>query len=564
MKRSVKKIIVIGVVAGVLGLFFCLYSFLSVATESGSLIKLNSPDETANYFFSKLFAEKTTLGFKDELLTASNNFVHPRSMTVVVDTVRPVSFLGMTVLYGGLSKLFGERALLYYTPFFAVMASLFFFLFVRRIFDERIALLSAILLLIHPAYWYYASRSMMNNVLFVDLLIIGAGILAASRAWYGWLLGGLFMGLSLMVRFSEIIWVCGALFVWGVLCFRRLSFAPTASFLVGLLIPIGILLALNNAIYSSPLAFGYQTIDTSTAIKTLENTQSLLAHFSLASVASIGQNLVTIIMSLAGHLLPFGFVPEVFTKHVVDYGVKMFWWLIPLLLFGGGLVLKRGTISTFREKKLDVRIVYSIVTVLIAAWLVVFYGSWLFYDNITKEITLGNSYVRYWLPMYILCLPFVASGMLFLSEQCKLRGLKEAVVPVGLGVFALLSFQMTLFEPLEGLVRVSGNLVSYREKARAVLSFTPETAVIFSPRSDKIFFPERHVAQSFDDFREVPLVPKILAVAPVFYYGFWNEKDADYVTQKHFKTLGLQLVYVAQFDANERLFQVVPTEPVSQ
>ena len=70
-------------------LFFAIYSTLSLRSYSNAVPLFNSPDETANYFFSKQFALNGALGYQEPLLKASNAYVHPRSMTAVGEQVVP-------------------------------------------------------------------------------------------------------------------------------------------------------------------------------------------------------------------------------------------------------------------------------------------------------------------------------------------------------------------------------------------------------------------------------------------------------------------------------------------
>lgn len=537
-------------------LFFCIYSFLSFETLSGTIIRFNSPDETANYFFSKLYATKSQLGFEEKALAESKNFIHPRSMTVVVDTVKPVSFLGMTTFYGLLGKITGPQAILFLTPLIAVLAIPFYFLLIRSIFSSQVALISSLLLLIHPAYWYYASRSMMPNVLFTALCIIGFSLLLTSRPSLVKFVGGLFIGASLMVRFSEVLWVGALLVLLGILCIRRITLRDVVWGGLGVLIPILILLGMNNNVYGNPISFGYQTVDTSTAIRSLESSSELLRSMSFSSLGAVAQNLVTAAASLGPYILPFGFIPETFLKNFLDYGVHMFWWYAIPICFGIVWVLWHGISSTMRNRRLDNRLIHGLALALVGVWLVIFYGSWLFHDNITKNITIGNSYVRYWLPITVLAIPFAAQCFVALAERT--RGVfRICVFSLLCGMFVFYGFKATLWEGPESLFAVAKELSLYREKALLANQITPENAVIFSERSDKIFFPDRRVAQVFNSFIEIPLVPQILASYPVYYYGFWSEKDAEYITRRYFAPLGLQLVYVATFDDNERLFQVI-------
>ncbi|MEK7618755.1 MAG: hypothetical protein AAB416_00765 [Patescibacteria group bacterium] len=544
----------IGVIGVLLG-FFVLYSYLPSAMLEGSIVRLNSPDETANYFFTKLFSEKGELTYRDDALLVSKNYVHPRSMTVVVDVVAPVSFVGMPVLYGLLARVTGAIASVYFTPLLAVIAIPFYCLLIARIFSPPVGVLSGLLLLVHPAYWYYASRSMMPNVLFVALCMIGFSLLLWKKRFAAGFFGGLFIGAGLLVRFSEAPWVfgiLGLLFLFYLLRHRPLH---VMGCVLGLAVPLYAFFWFNNAVYGSPLLFGYQTIDTSSAVRALEQSQSVFSSFTLSRVGEVFAHAETILVSFLPYLLPFGFVPHIFWENFLNYFLFMFWWLVLPTGVGICYSLRLGILRVVREKTIDFRLPYIVVTALVSAWLIIFYGSWLFVDNITEEATIGNSYVRYWLPLTILTIPFAAQTVIFVRD--RLSGIvRSAVFPLVIAAVVFYGFEATLWGSRESLETAARVLSDYREKALVIERLTPSNAIIFSQRSDKIFFPERRAAQATRDFHEVPLLPELVASYPVYYYGLWNEDDARHLTTKYFKNVGLKLNYVASLDSSERLYSV--------
>ena len=98
----------------------------------GSIVRLNSPDETANYFFTKLFSEKGELTYRDDALLVSKNYVHPRSMTVVVDVVAPVRFCWYASVVRAPCDFHRRSASVYFTPLLAVIAIPFYCLLIAR------------------------------------------------------------------------------------------------------------------------------------------------------------------------------------------------------------------------------------------------------------------------------------------------------------------------------------------------------------------------------------------------------------------------------------------------
>src|SRR3989338_2867794 len=75
-----------------------LFFILSMMGSSVKLDKLNSPDETANYFFIKQFAQSGELSVREELNLVSP-IVHQRSVNVRGDQLVPGGFIGLILLY---------------------------------------------------------------------------------------------------------------------------------------------------------------------------------------------------------------------------------------------------------------------------------------------------------------------------------------------------------------------------------------------------------------------------------------------------------------------------------
>ncbi|MCX6800389.1 MAG: glycosyltransferase family 39 protein, partial [Candidatus Falkowbacteria bacterium] len=219
-------------------IFFVVTSgFISLMNEDG-LIKWLSPDENANYYFTKLYAEHDTLIAFDKDNKAVQEIIHPRSFRSDLGELKPVSFLGIILIYGSLAKLFGIQIIPYLTPMFASFGIIFYYLLIKQIFDKKIDLLSAVLLSFFPVYIYYTARSMFHNILFTVFFIIGLYFLVkiVSKKKIGddkvylkefilnffkykkgdlhglmmSALSGLFFGLAVLTRTSEMLWLLPA------------------------------------------------------------------------------------------------------------------------------------------------------------------------------------------------------------------------------------------------------------------------------------------------------------------------------------------------------------------
>jgi len=196
-------------IAAIVASFVYGYLAFTTAPQSGSRI-LNSPDEAANYYFATQLSEKNKFVGYEPINQFAENIIHPRAITAYEGKLVPVSFMGMSFIYGNIAKIFGSGIIIYLTLIISVIGAIYFYLFIKEIFDSHIALISTFLLLLFPGWVYYNSRSMFHNVLFVNLLIIAIYYLHRhfknAETW-PMALSALFFGLALITRTSEIVWV---------------------------------------------------------------------------------------------------------------------------------------------------------------------------------------------------------------------------------------------------------------------------------------------------------------------------------------------------------------------
>lgn len=480
----------------------------------------DSPDETANYFFASNFARQGTLSVPDDF-AARSTFIAPRSMVAREGTLLPASFSGMLILYGSLARGFPD-ALLALTPIFSGAALLAFFFLIRRIFDAKTAFISAVLLAIHPSFWYYTSRGMYHNALFFDLVLIGALCLVVAIGGMGhtprarphamsavrpktaeyifFFIAGICMGGALAVRTSEAAWI-GALFVALVIVtYRMRLWAGWATACAGGIIALTPVFMMNTALYGHPFSFVYspQAIDSS----------------SVATAASG-------IFQKAGMLFfPFGVHPLIAWQHFWSYGVALFWWLsFPSIL--GFIMFSKRKLQSRKFADNPYQLVYLGMYVFVCVWLVLFYGSWTIHDNPDPtKVTIGTSYVRYWLPLYALGLPFAASFLLESGRRLlSMPSRVGRVLAVGSLSFVISYFSfLSVMQGEEGLAAVRDHTLEYRRLAQQVVSLTPSDAVIISGSKDKALFPARHVIFSAESNASRLAVRQLLEVLPIYIY----------------------------------------------
>ena len=519
-----------------------------------------SPDETASAFFIQRFAQTGTLFSFDAINATFDDQLTPRSTVSVDGRLAPGSFLGLIVLYGTVASLLGFGAVFFLTPLLAALASFAWYGICQKLFDKKVALLSAILLSIHPAWWYYSARGLMHNVLFVCLLIFCVYFVIArpvqalrersSKKWTALegadtVLAGLMLGLGLFVRTSEALWIAAAIILVGVMYLKQLRVKTILLFVLSVLLAFSPFFFLNRALYGSPLATGY-SIDG----EVVKEVSPLEATTAPPETSRLRAQVETALQPA----FPFGIHPRAVWNHVKWYGVELFWWMALLSLIGIPLLYPTRTIAKPKQKK---RSAYLVLSVMVGGWLAMMYGSWVIHDNPDPTlVTMANSYVRYWLPVYILMTPFAAYTILWLSRKAWTDWGRN-VVPVifVIGVFSL-SIHTVFFKGPDSLRAVAATLSRSEEIRSQVLAQTQENSVIVVDRSDKIFFPYRRIRQPLRSEITYELLPRLERRVPVYYYGITlPEEDLQYLNTAVLGPRGLRIEFIQTFD-DESLYQI--------
>lgn len=502
-------------------LFFILYSLFAI--RSGTIF--NSPDENANYFFSRLVAENNSLKYQ---LPVTTDVVHPRSMTVVNHKIVPQSFLGLPLIYGLLAKIFSSQAIIFFTPLLSVISVYFFYQIIKKIFNQQTALISSLLFFIHPAVIYYATRGLFHNLLFIDLLIIGLYFLLNKELTNkNIFLSSFFIGLALITRYVEAVWVLSLLLILYLLNRAKISFKQLIIFVTVLTLFFLIIGLLNNNLYGNFFATGYKPSGFS------DNQQlpnSAITNFPLEQKSK-----VILVLTNFWH-----------------YGIKIFWWFALPLIIGLTWFCKSFPVKNKNQ------IYYFLLFLIISAGLILAYGQFAFTDTPDKtKINIGSSYIRYWLPIYIWSLPFITIGLLKIKQLVVTDKYFKSIGTILSLIILIYNFLFVFKLADEALAK--NTLLEYQEIKARVLSLTETDSIIVSNYYDKLFFPDRLVITNFEEEREKKLaaIEQLLKTNhEVYYYSWQPNRDIDYLNNKIFNQHNLQLINGLIIAPNERLFKI--------
>ncbi|MDG1950305.1 MAG: hypothetical protein P8J32_05840, partial [bacterium] len=372
-----------------------------------------------------------------------------------------------------------------------------------------------------------SARGLMHNVLFVDLMILGAWLwleqpLRRTKRTHSLLndgLAGFLIAMALFTRTSEVAWVLVMILVviaigWKSIGNKRLRVASMGTIAGG-----GVALLVNWLTYGHPLLTGY-------------------------TVGAVVQEAAVITESVAtSGILPFGFHPRTALQHFADYGVTMFWWL--------SILAAPGLFILWTQKRHQRTVRWGIgIAALVSMWIVLMYGSWEIHDNPDPtQVTMANSYVRYWLPMYIVSIPMMAATLHWVSERAKTRMAKGFFLATLVTVVVGLNVHATFIQGQDGLINVRQELAESALVQSSVLTHVPENAIVIVDRADKLFFPHRDVWYPLRDDATYEAMPTLVESGPLFYYGItFPETDMEYLNGTRLDELGLTITLVQTYD----------------
>lgn len=600
-KIKVKKIIknnwhwpVVLAMAIVFFLSVSSFNFLTQEySKSGDFVKWASPDETANYIFTKLYAQTGELKFDEKYNIITKDIMRPRSFRSDNGELKPVSFLGIIIIYGQIAKLFSYKIIPYLTPLFGALGIIFFYLFIKRIFGKKNALISAFLLAIFPPFIYYSARSMFHNVLFVVLLLAGLYFLVLAyksrkkiimikeknwskidiKGFIAISLSGLLFGLAIMTRTAELLWVLPTISIVWLFNIKRAGIYKPLIFIV--FVGLGLVPGFyyNQVLYGSFYFGGYAEMNTS--LLTLKEAGS-----GLVTSAVIGEfdKVYRLLATIKNTIFYFGFNLPQSLNMLAAYFAKMFYWMFWLSLLGFLLFLSQWRkIKRRHWSFIAGAAVFSVI-------LVLYYGSWVFHDNPDpNSATIGNSYTRYWLPIYMASFPFVSFYLIkitkaiavlfpnkiesktkFFSKYIRRKYIVAGVKLSVLGIIAFWSIQFVLIGSEEGLVYLAGRQHSAKYEFNRVLELTESNSTIITRYHDKLFFPERKVIVGlFDDKEMVAQYANLVKYLPLYYYNFTLPKrDFDYLNDRRLLEAGLGIEAVSKVTDKFTLYKLFKQEAV--
>jgi hypothetical protein len=252
---------------------------------------------------------------------------------------------------------------------------------------------------------------------------------------------------------------------------------------------------------------------------------------------------------------PLGFAPRTALENFWIYGLKFFWWwtavVILSLVYLGRTVWRRGDIMSVSRS-------YLAFSFGVAGWIIPLYGSWRIQDSLDPNaVSIGSSYLRYWLPLFVLSTLPVA---LMFDRFIKRGGRSFFGAVVGLFALAVISGVTVFIAPGDGLSAVRRNLIKYQYESAEVFSLTEPATLIVVDYADKFIYPERSVIYPLRSAATYELLPDAVKVVPTYYYGLsLPERDLNWLQTEKLPPLGLTIEPIKSWEENS-LYRFIPQQ----
>jgi len=530
---------------GAIALFFAYAWFPLLSTDV-----YNAPDESMAVFFAQ---ELPFFGNDYNVLATYSKelggIVHPRSSMIVNQQIVPNMWLGLPWFLGVFHKL-GVHAnnLDVIVVIVSVLAIIAWEQIIFKFSKDRwISVFAAMALAVHPGWWYFTARGLHPNVLFVSMLIFTVFF------WYkpfintkqkhtaliseiATLAGGLTIGMALFTRFNAIIWILPVLLftLWKNKKTAKKTLLPA---LLGIAIPLTIMLSLNNTLYGSVLSHGYNAqVDQATANVAEQSTQQI-------------QSSIPIINSL----FPFGIHEINILRNVWQFNLAIFaiWTVFSVF----GLVLLASRYKTFKKTNNEAPGSTIAVGILVSIYLLVMYGSWKFNDNPDPTaITIGTSYIRYWLPITVFSTGFIGYAMRSGFAKGRKQVFKIIATSIWMLAFMLTGLRLTTIRDTDGLIFVYENTENYKTEREFIMNKTQPQDIIITESADKYIFPYRNVIHGLrteTTYNTIPLAVSSLDEfnAGIYYFGLTlPDKDIWHIESTRLEPNGLTMQMVGSIN----------------
>jgi hypothetical protein len=437
----------------------------------------SSPDETAVSVFADAWTPNG--GFRIPVSNESGFSevaqLHPRSMVRQGDWLVPVGFLGMPFLVMIANRVSSDAGA-YLTLILVLSSAIPLFFLLRKKANPFIAWTAVIIYLSFPTVLLYVNRGFFPNLPVVACSLWAVWLLHSAvrffeegkkREWFACAcFGGLCCGTALFIRPIEGLWLIPWM-VWALWPMIRaraiwkkgIKTVVLVIICLAVIGGIGLWLSMktypfNESILHQPIS-GYQLSD-----YVPRQDRDLEPSNATRDIET---------------LLPFAFHP------------RTIWQNIKIFLFNGqgiwvGASMVGALLIWIREKRSSISVLALSGWTLLVLFLM--YGQTVYADNITGSATIGNSFLRYLLPL----VPLIAIGCAYSVDALRRVSVRGYILSLIL-LFFLSGYgtAYALNGDAESVLSTRRELARYTQIRKMTAMQIPSDSIIISERSDKIF-----------------------------------------------------------------------------
>lgn len=503
-----------------------------------------SPDETAVAVSIQRISQTGSAAIPEPLARQAP-WLHPRSYLAMADSLVPVGFLGWPWWLARLNWLIPVTGLAWFASLFAVSGSIPWYLLLRKRYGHPAAFWGTVLAWTFPPVLLYVNRSFFSHLPQYSLVLwsLWALVVSWGEEPTQWkrvsqqAVAGLCLGAALTFRPLEAIWMIPVfILLWSQ--FEKIQWRKQGVFIVGLLlglVPLGVVQART---YGEWFQIGYWI---------QANTDPAAVVIPQLSTAVAKPWYLT--------FAPYGLHPRNVLWNVRSFFVSFLWpWTVALGI-ASVFVLSRLRVALRQYDRWQrVKKMAPVILVLgfTTCWLLLIYGSGLYADHVRAgAVTVANSFLRYTIP-FGFCL---AWGLAELRARLQVQSTSVLKVIFSVSaLFLVVSGVYTAFiRDEEGILATRQELTRYTAVRAAAQAAFQSSDVVFSERSDKIFFPAVRAVSPLPTADQVSHLSFIASSTSLGLY----RRPLSFGERDDWRKMGYDVHELQSFE-RERLYRLTP------
>lgn len=433
----------------IISAFALLYNYSNLKTEYIP----NSPDEAQSRFFAYHFIETGELQWESELNNKYGTTIFaPRNLAALGQNVyapkKPLLYILTMATFGVFSRIE------YFTPVFGLLGIMVFFLVLRKLAGNKIALVSSIFIGISPVYllysvfyWEHVPALVLTFLAYYTFLRF-----QESRKTAYLILTGLFLVVAIFMRPVDILSISS--FVVVLLLFYWKSFSIRSVVITGFIFIISSI----PYLFLNKLVFG--------GFFNIPEIMRASSYLEQSDYSVIPMDINMYYASFMNHVILVQIVSAMAVMGII-------------------YVLLRGNSHLWK---------FSIAVLAYCLVIFVFYGA----RDTTYAFGGGNIFAslnRYFLPISAMSYLFAGIFIGVLSTHFKKTTIIKPITALAILLVVVISLRMSLVS--SGGVNERSSTMQRWSQRIGVIRQLPEDSIVFTSEGDKYIFPTRNVAITY-------------------------------------------------------------------